>query len=281
MEQLLRELQLVQLSILKVVHAFCQSNGISYSLYDGTLLGAVRHDGFIPWDDDLDICMERSEYVRFIAAWEENPPAGYILQNKENSPAFTQSFTKIRKEHTTFLQDDWERGRYHTGIFIDVFPIDRLPDGKLSRKLFWAEGMVYQLLTREFVPPKGSVAEKLVSRCILSCISGKSRQHVRGFLLDRMLKRGRDGNETVAIETLSSMRIPLPGDLTTAYISMRFEDGEYMCFQDWKSLLESHFGDYMTFPPVEERAWKHHPIILDFDYDYEELKRLGKIDRIP
>ena len=104
MDNTLRQLQLTQLSILKVIDKLCRKWEIRYSLYAGTLLGAVRHSGFIPWDDDLDICMAREEYDRFLAAWEKEPPEGYLLQNKKNTPAFTQSFTKIRKDHTAFLQ---------------------------------------------------------------------------------------------------------------------------------------------------------------------------------
>lgn len=272
----LRQLQLVQLEMLRVVDHFCIENHLHYSLYDGTLLGAVRHKGFIPWDDDLDICMERSEYERFIQLWNQNPPEGYLLQNKDNAAGFTQSFTKIRKEHTTFLQNEWEAGRYQTGIFIDVFPIDRLPDGGINRKLFLVEGMFYQLLNREFIPPQGSWAEKMVSRAFLACIPKQKRSGLRKKLLADMLRRGKGGSETVAIETLWSMRIPLPGNLTEDYVQLPFEDGNFMCFGDWKSLLERHFGDYMTLPPEEERTWKHHPIILDFEHDYEELQRTGE-----
>ena len=102
---ILRRLQLTELEILKVVDKVCRDNKIDYSLYAGTLLGAVRHKGFIPWDDDLDICLTRENYNRFIKIWNANPPKGYILQNKENTPDFSQTFTKIRKDNTAFFQE--------------------------------------------------------------------------------------------------------------------------------------------------------------------------------
>lgn len=86
MEEKLRQLQLIQLEILKFFDNFCREHNLKYSLYAGSLLGAIRHHAFIPWDDDLDVCMSRFEYDRFIALWNQSPPGGYILQNKENSP---------------------------------------------------------------------------------------------------------------------------------------------------------------------------------------------------
>ena len=82
MEDILRNLQLVQLEMLKIVDNICKKNNIKYSLYAGTLLGAVRHRGFIPWDDDLDICMLREEYDKFIIAWNKDKPQGIYYRIK-------------------------------------------------------------------------------------------------------------------------------------------------------------------------------------------------------
>ena len=79
--KLLRDLQLTELEILKVVHKFCEKNDIKYSLYAGTALGAVRHKGFIPWDDDVDIVMTRDEFEKFCLKWKQNPVEGYYFQN--------------------------------------------------------------------------------------------------------------------------------------------------------------------------------------------------------
>lgn len=269
---LLRRLQLTQLEILKRIDGICRKHGISYSLFGGTLLGAVRHEGFIPWDDDLDICMSRSEYERFLRAWEEERPAGYILQNKDNTPAFTQSFTKIRKEHTCFLQYDWERGRYHTGIFIDIFPIDRTPTGRLGRLLFQWDALTHQLFTREFVPPKGSTLQKTVSRVLLTLITPRRREAYRMRKLNR-IKRNEGQSELprAGIYTLDSIRRVLPNDFLDRFILLRFEDSSFLCSAKWNEYLTATYGDYMSLPPEDERTWTHHPIILDFERNYEEI----------
>ena len=271
MDETLRRLQLTQLEILRVIDGFCRTEGIKYSLYAGTLLGAVRHHGFIPWDDDLDMCMERSEYDRFLEAWTQRHPDGYLLQNKENTPSFTQSFSKIRKEHTTFLQYEWEAGRYHTGIFVDIFPLDRIPMGQVAQKLFQWRCMQYQLLTREFIPPRGTVAQKLVSRLVLLAVPENRRAARRDKLLRQITSNTDPRLPAIGIEMLSTIRMPLPATFFDQYLDLPFEDGEFMCSARWRDYLSAKFGDYMELPPEEERTRKHHPIILDFERDYEEF----------
>lgn len=268
MNEKLRKLQLTQLEILDVVDKICKENNIEYSLYAGTLLGAVRHKAFIPWDDDLDICMSRENYNRFIKLWPNVQPKGYLLQNKDNTPGFTQSFTKIRKENTNFLQYEWEKGRYHTGIFIDIFPIDRIPEGKISRFLYYWNTMQYQLYTREFVPPKANAVVKIVSKLLLDITPEVKRKNKREKLLKQLAKYNDDKNlSTVAIETMASVKITHSKTLLDSYVNLQFEDKEYMCFAEWEEYLTRKFGDYMQLPPEDQREWRHHPIILDFEHN--------------
>ena len=109
--------------ILDVVHEVCVSNRLKYSLAYGTLLGAVRHGGFIPWDDDIDILMPREDYTKLLEIWSEIAPEDYILQEPYSSSDITNNFVKIRKNHTTFMQTEAEKKcKYHKGIFIDITP---------------------------------------------------------------------------------------------------------------------------------------------------------------
>ena len=145
----LNKLQQTELTILRDIDYYCRENGIQYSLYAGTALGAVRHKGFIPWDDDVDIIMTRSEYSKFCDTWEHNPIPGYFFQNYLNDRWCGNSHGKIRKDNTIFLSvaDVEEQG--HHGIWIDIFPVDKLPiDDRRQKKHILNIGKIIILLTR-------------------------------------------------------------------------------------------------------------------------------------
>lgn len=275
MDNQLRTLQLTQLELLKVFDQICRKHDIKYSLYAGSLLGAVRHKGFIPWDDDLDVCMSRAEYDRFISVWPQEETEGYVLQNKDIAPAFFQSFTKIRKDHTAFVMYESEKGQFHTGIFLDIFPIDRIPNGKLNRMLFKWHCMVYQLMVKGFAPPLSGAAVRFGSNVILALTPKSRREAVRRKMLKKITRYNDQRElETVAIETMGSIRKTFAPDMLDEYVYLPFEDGEFMCFAGWEDHLRRKFGDYMQLPPEEERAWRHHPIVLDFECSYEELQEI-------
>lgn len=273
----LRRLQLTQLEILKVIDGICKQNGIAYSLYAGSLLGAVRHQAFIPWDDDLDICMKRADYDQFLKVWNTISPEGYVLQNKENSPSFDQSFTKIRKEHTTMLLKSDNAGQAHTGIFLDIFPVDRAPKGKLALALFRWDCMCYQLLTREFVPPKAGVVTRAVSGLILSTTPKYKRPAIRKRLLKKITRyQHRNDLPLIFIETVASMKKLYPADMMDEFVYLPFEDMDVQCMKQWDLNLRLKFGNYMQLPPEEQRTWAHHPLMLDFEHNYEELQHIKK-----
>ena len=271
--QTLYRIQETELEILKYVDDFCRKHNIKYSLSGGTLLGAVRHKGFIPWDDDVDIMMMREDYDRFIQLWLENEQNDdYILQTKELYHDYYQSFGKVRKNHTTFLQYEMEIGRYQTGIFIDIMPADRFPDNKLLQIKYYINVLFFQLFTREFAPPDNGILVNIVSTMILKSVPHSRRLKYRKKILKRLTKYNCNTSlQIISTETLSSMKRHYSSDLMDSVMDIEFEDAKFLCSSKWKEILEVGYGDYLQLPPENEREWRHHPIVIDFEYNYEEL----------
>lgn len=270
----LRKLQLTQLEILQFVDQICKENNIKYSLYAGTLLGAVRHKGFIPWDDDLDICMSREDYNRFIEMWPTANKSEYFLQSKDNTPEFTQDFIKIRKYNTNFLQEYDVGKHYHSGIFIDIFPVDRIPNNMILKWIFYIKVMLYQLMIREFSPSKSNKIVQLASALILKTVSRNRRVEFRNKLLKTITKYDQNFNYPIVMfETVQTMKQSYDSDLLDRYIKIEFEGKEFWAFAKWKSYLKKKYGDYMQLPPKSERAWKHKPLEISFNTPPEGYER--------
>lgn len=255
----LRQVQLTQLEMLSEVDRICSKCGIRYNIIAGTLLGAVRHGGYIPWDDDADVAFLREEYEKFrIACETELDRTRFYFQDHRNTPGYRWGYGKLRREGTQFLRVFQEHMPYEQGIFIDIFPMDAVSDSKLVRswqnfhcfcirKLMWA-----------------SVGKN-------ACRSGLLRQWYK--LLDRIPadviyehydkyveKMNRQKSKWVRILTF-----PTPnreyGYLREWYESserIEFENRKFWGIKDYDAYLSFKFGSYMELPPVEKR--KGHPV---------------------
>lgn len=272
-ESQIQQVWATEQEILDVIHNVCTENGLRYSLAYGTLIGAVRHKGFIPWDDDIDLMMPREDYEKLLAIWDQAAPKGYILQNVRTDPDFTQSFTKIRKDHTTFLQFEFEREKqYHKGVFIDIFPGDRVAPGKLGRKTQYIACAVNLLYNRGHASGSGGVVGK-VERFLLKAPKEKCAK--RREAAEKWIRRWNGNTSALYVfpSTLEWCQKYYPADLFKNMRDIEFRGKTYQCVSDPDSILRLDYGDYMQLPPEEERVWKHHPIIIDFEHNYEELSQ--------
>ncbi len=140
----------LQIEMLKEVDRVCRKHDIKYTIFGGTLLGAIRHKGFIPWDDDADIAMLREEYNKFKSVMHEINPEICYLQDNETDPEYRWGYTKMRKTGTRFVRVGQEHLKCKTGVFIDIFPMDDIPittPGQIIhdiycfclRKILWSE----------------------------------------------------------------------------------------------------------------------------------------------
>lgn len=260
----LRKLQLTQLEILKYVNDFCLNNNIRYSIAYGTALGAVRHKGFIPWDDDMDICMLREDYNKFLSLWKDSDD--YILQNNETNSDFTQTFSKIRKRNTSFVQKNDVGKSFHKGIFIDIFPFDRKPVGKLKQINQKINVMLFQLYFRGYVPETNGTILKLGSAVLLKI----HRKNSYSKLAEKHLQKAIRYNDDKTLPVFDTCTF---AGMKKQYDNNLFDDIEYIDFENCKlpifksyvNFLKTCYGDYMKLPPKEEQTWFHHPLLVDFE----------------
>lgn len=268
----LKELRKAEQEILDVIDQICTENHLRYSLCYGTLLGAVRHKGFIPWDDDVDIMMPAEDYEKLIFLWSEVAPEGYILQTPEMFSDYVCTFAKIRKDHTTFLQFEDERDRsYQKGIFVDIFPFYRRANSSFMQKLQLGAFAVGLLFNRGYTSGSGGVLER-GEKVLLHLVPRRFYRAVSKWMgkIGCNLS-GKESMEWISPCTIRDCKRYYPAEMFDELVRLEFNGGKYSAIKKYDSFLNIRYGDYMVLPPEEERVWKHHPIVLDFERNYEEL----------
>ena len=133
----LRAVQLIELELLKETDRICRKYNIHYSIVGGTMLGAVRHQGFIPWDDDVDVGFLRPDYEKFREYLEkELDHERFYFQDHRNTPGYRWGYGKLRRRNTEYVRLGQDHLPYGQGVFIDLFPYDSVPNRRLSRLFF-------------------------------------------------------------------------------------------------------------------------------------------------
>ena len=262
----LRKLQLIETDILKIVDKFCKKHDIKYSLYAGTALGAVRHGGFIPWDDDIDICMTRPDYERFLKLWREQGEEGYALQGTDNPNYEYINFSKIRKIGTKFGTefDVKAYGEDNVGIFLDVFPFDKVPNDKRKRKKFLFNVKLWLVYTRGYAYTRGGTFLKLISKLLL--LKSRKRQLKIRNKLEKKILSYQSMEKDYSLASLAcpaSLKNIFPADILDQVQEIDFEDTKASIYKDYDTALRITFGNYMQLPPEQERVCKHEPFIFD------------------
>ena len=246
-------LHAVQLEIMDEIHRICVKNNIEYFLDSGSALGAVRHRGFIPWDDDIDVGMFRNEYDKFIDCCKYDLSSQFVLQTIETDPAFYKYSAKIRKLNT-FFPEEVSGGLKYQGIFIDIFPFDYLSDDKDSAiKEIHRGRFLFKTITNH----RGGALSPRWSHRVFHYI----QQIIPLLYLERKYHEHcvKHNSKPTHSLTCYSYKMSLTKDLVfdktmlTPVKLMKFEDREYFVMENYDSYLKTMFGDYMKLPSESDR----------------------------
>ena len=255
----LRTLQVIELELLQEVDRICRKCGIHYNIIAGTLLGAVRHGGFIPWDDDADVAMLRGEYERFREACRtELDTDRFYFQDHTVTPGYRWGYGKLRRKDTLFLREHQEHMPYDQGVFIDVFPLDAVPESRVGRTIVNFDCF---LLRKCLWARVGKIADKSgFRRTVYTAIDLiPEAALLRG--LDRRIRRA-DRRDTGWVRILmfptSNREFGYRRSWYAGEETAVFEGIPFPGTADPDGYLTFKFGDYHQLPPPEQR--KTHPV---------------------
>lgn len=253
----LRNVQLLELEMIVEVDRICRKNKITYTLDGGTLLGAVRHKGFIPWDDDADIVFTRHEYARFYHACKKDlDTERFFLQEYRTDPYYRWGYAKLRRKGTKYIRVNQEHMKYQTGVCIDLFALDNVPDNFVLRRMYYTVNFcIRKILYSEL----GKKSEKNRLLRYWYCILNKIPRNSLFFISNHMAALCNQKKTELVVHTMCpnpgpTCKYGMPANCYDDYTEIEFEGMMFMALSDQDRFLRLSYGDYMQPPPIEKRT---------------------------
>lgn len=273
-EETLKQLQLIELGILKEFDKLCDKYDLDYFLIGGSAIGAIRHQGIIPWDDDIDVGMNRKDYDKFLKIAKRDYSDKYTIVNNETNPNFPLMNTRWGLNGTKFKTKDLKNVPGDFGIFLDIFCFDNIPDDeskmKIQSTLAWIYGklLVLSVVDRPVLYIDGWKKQfvLLISKCVHVIFKFLNLKPTFFYKKAKkyMLKYQHDETERIAymFEPQRYISVAYKKDIYPTK-KMKFETFEAKVPNNIEKFLEKRYGDYMTLPPKEKRH-NHPPAQLKF-----------------
>lgn len=266
---MLRRVQLTQLEIAREIKRVCEENDIRFFLLGGTYLGAVRHQGFIPWDDDMDLGMLRGEYEKFCRIAPEKLGPDYCLQTWYTEPNYGLPFGKVMKRGTVYLESKKSRRLQENGIYVDIFPFDSVPlDLQQRQKLAKQLLRLYRLRLMKCGYKPWMEEDKVLWHKRLGYLF---YQFQALFCGKQALARDYDAlaeaqPDTDTVSEQSGMAQPLyvRREWCEDLVNYTFEGEQFPAPRAYDEFLTIYYGDYMQLPPEDQRENRHQIVQVDF-----------------
>lgn len=272
----LRQVQGTSLKLAKYFSDFCDKNGLLCYLCGGGAIGSIRHQGFIPWDDDLDFFMPRDDYEKLVVLWnqqESNNPYILLRSNKEYNDR--NSFTTLRDKNTTFIKTYQEDLDISHGIQIDIFPLDVAPVKGYQRKIQKLWALIYAIYCSQQIPQNHGPFFAGLGKVLLCLAPTKhNKYHIWKFAEKQMTKYKYKKTGFVTELCVG------PRYMGNVYPEKDFSAAEKVVFEDtilpipigYDNYLSNVFGEYMQLPPKEQQVAHHETVFIDPDNPYTKYK---------
>lgn len=260
----LKSVQKLQLNLALEVQRICNKHDIRYFLIFGTLLGAVRHKGFIPWDDDLDIGMLRPDYERFIKIAENEISAEYFLQTWDTDKHFGFPFAKLMVKNTKYIEKIAVNVNIYKGVFIDIFPFDNVPNAIWQQKLhmfttFTLKKLLLIKNNYNVTPEKQKTVKRILYYFTKFTIRFISVDLLKNLLSTQMVKfNSLDAKYVIPIgSSYGYKKEKIKKEWFDELKLIEFEGSFFLCPSRYDEYLTHLYGDYMVPPPEEKRCDRH------------------------
>ncbi len=264
-----RKLQLIQTEIVVDIDRICNENGLRYYMIGGTLLGAVRHQGFIPWDDDIDLVMYRDDYDKLIDIIQKNYSQKYFVQTFYTDKYYTRYIAKIRLNNTTLIESYLENSHSNNGIYVDIFPLDHVKKSK-GFGLQLRGSIVRWLFAYKTVRNGIFISKSKFKRFFIQCLRWTTYlvpQKFVNWLFDYVCSK--DNNKDCKYTTNFASHFKwkkqlFPNEVYGEGVRLEFEGHMFNAPSAYLDILERLYGKkYMELPPKEKQI-THEIIKLDF-----------------
>ena len=247
----------LQVQMLHYIDHVCTQNDIEYYLFGGTMLGAIRHKGFIPWDDDIDIAVKREDYQRLLDKLEKGSEIYETMYFEKNSDYY-YLIGKLVDKRTSIIEKNYKTIDA-LGIYIDIFPLDYLPENKIEKKkivdkvFFYRSILYYSVFTKDQFR-RASTRRKFC--CILSKIYGTNRAIRKADWWCKCIKQPQ-AKYIIDLVGMPRKDILVDKSVFDESIRVPFEDGEYPVPVNFDRYLSASYKNYMELPPEKDRVLKH------------------------
>ena len=256
----LDEIHAILADMLRQVDRICKAEGITYFLSGGTLLGAIRPKGFIPWDDDIDLMMPRPEFERFLRSAAKHLPPRYTLAFPGLTPDYAFPWIRIHDNHTAIADSGMQKARTQT-LFLDIFPIDGLPSNPKLSELFFRDIRLHDILLKcarkkDLYPDERL---KWLKRPLMALTRLRKLENY-ALSLDRAAKRlsfEKARYAGVCVVTHYGSRERMPAEVFRGSVDVPFEGESYPAPIGYDTYLHGLYGDYMQLPPEDKRGSLH------------------------